>query len=245
MTEPQCIVIAGDCRAVLPTLPEKHFRACVTSVPYWMQREYLHEDHPQKHLEIGRESTPHEYVHALVQVFSQVRRVLTDDGTLWINIGDKFVLESAQTPGGGGMHERLLKKGAIHKRPVRTLPGLRPKNLMGLPWRLAFALQDDGWFLRMDNVWDKPNALPSSAKDRPTLAHEYVFLLSKKARYFYNQDAVREPYATPERVGRPVSSTSFKGQRAIRAGGRISAHDYDKGGRNMRSVWRIAAGGGR
>lgn len=244
MTEPQCIVIAGDCRAVLPTLPEKHFRACVTSVPYWMQREYLPEGHPQKHLEIGRESTPQEYVKTLVAVFAEVRRVLSDDGTLWVNIGDKFVLKSGQSPGGGGMHERLLKKGAIPKRSSYTTSGLRPKNLMGLPWRLALALQDDGWYLRMDNIWDKPNALPSSAKDRPTMAHEYVFLFSKKARYFYNQDAVREPYATPERAGRPVSVASFKGQRAMRKGGRITAHDYDKDGRNMRSVWRIAAGGG-
>lgn len=244
MAEPQCITIAGDCRAVLPTLPAKRFRACVTSVPYWMQREYLPEEHPQKHLEIGREQTPREYVQALVHVFEQVRRVLTDDGTLWINIGDKFVLESGQTPGGGGIHERLLKKGAIPKRTGQSTPGLRPKNLMGLPWRLAFALQDDGWFLRMDNIWHKPNALPSSAKDRPTLAHEYVFLFSKKSTYFYNQDAVREPYATPDRAGKPVSKTSFKGQRAMREGGRVTAHDYDKGGRNMRSVWHIAAGGG-
>ncbi len=240
-------VVHGDVRRVLRDLQEGRFRTCVTSPPYWEQRDYLPPEHPDKPLEIGHEQTPSGYIETLVEVFAGVRRVLTDDGTLWLNLGDKY----ANDPGGyisGGTKSpqanRLAVRGASCRRLGKNRADRSPKNLLGLPWRVAFALQDDGWILRAEIIWDKPNAQPSSVKDRPTTAHEHVFLFAKSERYFYDQDAVREPYATPSRAGRPTSSQAFRGQRAMKKGGRSTAHDYDDAGRNMRSVWRISTGGG-
>jgi DNA modification methylase len=171
-----------------------------------------------------------------------VRRVLTPDGTLWLNLGDTY---SAGGRGGGGkfMHLRRDKSwrgktGAKGAR--RPPPGLMEKQLLGIPWHVAFALQADGWWLRSEIIWEKPNAAPSSVSDRPTCAHEHVFLFAKNPDYFFDQDAVREPYSTPERAGRPIPTSSLRGQRAQRTGGRNTGHDYDKGGRNIRTVWRIA-----
>jgi DNA modification methylase len=218
----------------------------VTSPPYWEQREYLPAEHPDKPLEIGHEPTPKDYVDALVRVFREVRRVLADDGTLWVNVGDKYAVDPGGNSRGGVKDERYSRLRDRNALPSRLGPGrckLPAKNLIGLPWRLALALQDDGWILRADIIWEKPNAMPCSVTDRPTVAHEYVFLFAKKPTYFYDADAVREPYKTPERAGRAVSASAFRGQRAQKPGGRVTAHDYNKGGANMRTVWRIPVGG--
>src|SRR5439155_7738067 len=160
---------------------DRMFRCCVTSPPYWGLRDY---GIPHQ---IGAEKTIEEYVANLTEIFQQVKRVLRDDGTLWLNIGDSY------TSGNRTWRDADKKnpaRGMSYRAP--TPAGLKPKDLIGVPWRVAFALQADGWYLRSDIVWYKPNCQPESVKDRPTRAHEYVFLLSKSLDYHYNYEAVRE-----------------------------------------------------
>ena len=178
----------------LASFKDGSVHCCVTSPPYWGLRDYGVDG------QIGLEATVEEYVAKLVDVFRAVRRVLRDDGTLWLNLGDTYM-------GGrnGGMGEKSqITSSRNHDaaraawkasggRTHRRNPGLKPKDLVGVPWRVALALQADGWWLRSDIIWHKPNAMPESARDRPTLVHEYVFLLSKSARYHYDADAIREP----------------------------------------------------
>jgi DNA modification methylase len=175
-------LIAGDSRRILAKMPERAFHVCVTSPPYWSLRNYNIEG------QIGLESSLDDYVRSLVEVFEGVRRVLKDDGTLWLNIGDSYT-------SGGRTWRAADKKNPIRAMDVRppTPNGLKPKDLIGVPWRLAFALQSAGWYLRADIVWNKPNCQPESVKDRPTRCHEYVFLFSKSERYFYDSKAVRGP----------------------------------------------------
>jgi DNA modification methylase len=167
---------------VLPKLEARTFRCCVTSPPYWGLRDYGYDG------QIGAEDRLEDYVESIRAVFRAVYRVLTDDGTLWLNIGDGF------TSGNRGWRDTDRKNPAraMSYRPP-TPPGLKPKDLLGIPWRLAFALQADGWYLRADNIWYKPNCQPESVKDRPTRAHEYIFMFSKSERYFYDYDAAQEP----------------------------------------------------
>lgn len=177
-----CEIIHGDALHVLPALRANHYRCCVTSPPYWGLRDYGIEN------QIGAEDTVDEYVENLVAIFREVRRVLTDDGTVWLNLGDSY------TSGNRTWRDvdRKNPARAMVYRPPTPL-GLKPKDLIGVPWRVAFALQADGWYLRSDIVWFKPNCQPESVKDRPTRAHEYVFMLSKSERYFYDYEAVKEP----------------------------------------------------
>jgi hypothetical protein len=181
-------------------------RACVTSPPYWGLRDYGHDD------QLGLEATPAEYVANLVEVFKEVRRVLAVDGTLWLNIGD------SSSHGGNGARDAVMwpkqsrNDHRVEHRNKRT--GVSAKNLIGIPWRVAFALQDDGWFLRSDIIWSKPNAMPESVGDRPTKSHEYVFLLSKSRNYYYNADAIREP-AKPESDRRNARGRGMNKLRAI------------------------------
>ena len=182
-------ILVGDCRLTLPTLAAGSVRCCVTSPPYWGLRDYGHGE------QIGLEQTPDAYVAELVAVFREVRRVLTDDGTLWLNLGDSYV---ASATGGVLQGASSLEGGKATqveatKRPDKSVMGLAPKNLVGIPWRVAFALQADGWYLRSDIIWHKPNPMPESVTDRPTKAHEYVFLLSKSAKYYYDAAAIAEP----------------------------------------------------
>ncbi|MCE9592109.1 MAG: site-specific DNA-methyltransferase [Planctomycetes bacterium] len=176
-----CAVHVGDALAILPTLPENEFRCCVTSPPYWGLRDYGITG------QIGAEESLDEYVTNLVGVFREVRRVLADDGTLWLNLGDSY------TSGNRRWRETDRKNPAraMSYRPP-TPRGLKPKDLVGVPWRVAFALQADGWYLRSDIIWHKPNCQPESVKDRPTRSHEYVFLLTKSEEYHYDHEAVRE-----------------------------------------------------
>jgi len=175
-------IIVGDCLNVLASLAPRSFQMCVTSPPYWGLRDYGVSG------QIGAEMALADYIEKLVQVFRQVRRVLADDGTVWLNLGDSY------TSGGRTWRQTDKKnpaRGMDYRAP--TPPGLKPKDLIGVPWKVAFALQADGWFLRSDMVWHKPNAHPESVKDRPSRVHEYLFLLSKSQDYFYDAEAVKEP----------------------------------------------------
>lgn len=178
-------IIVGDAREELRQCPDGAFRCCVTSPPYWGLRDYGVPG------QIGAEMELEEYVESIRDVMGEVRRVLTEDGTLWLNIGDSY------TSGNRRWRDSDKKNPAraMSYRPP-TPEGLKPKDLIGIPWRLAFALQSDGWYLRSDIIWYKPNCQPESVRDRPTQAHEYLFLLSKSVDYYYDYEAVREPAET-------------------------------------------------
>jgi DNA modification methylase len=249
------MIHTGDSLTVLQTLPAASVQCCVTSPPYWGLRDYGHDG------QIGLEETPEQYVSRLVAVFAEVRRVLADDGVLWLNLGDSY---AATTKGGGGTGKGTLNCGLKHNesstnrqktgsRKYALSNGLKPKDLVGIPWRVAFALQADGWYLRSDTIWHKPNPMPESVRDRPTKAHEYVFMLSKRARYFWDQEAVREPISetTIKKGGyRADGTSSYPENRTVtakdwnvanlsgnmKAGRRVTINPL---GRNTRSVWTI------
>lgn len=196
-------VLIGDCIESMRTLPDKSVQMCVTSPPYYGLRDYGVDG------QIGLEETPAEFIARLVEVFREVRRVLRDDGTAWVNMGDSYAGSrcggNSQSITGVGRDEsvtaaRARRTVASRRRDNEAIPrsdyavpGFKPKDMMGMPWRLAFALQDDGWYLRQDIIWHKPNPMPESVRDRCTKAHEYIFLLSKSPKYFYNQSAILEP----------------------------------------------------
>jgi site-specific DNA-methyltransferase (adenine-specific) len=175
------MILRGDALNVLRQLPSECAQCAVTSPPYWGLRDYNIDG------QIGLEDTLQQYVNRLVAIFNEVKRVLKKDGVLWLNIGDGY------TSGNRGWRAPDKKNPArsMDTRP-NTPPGLKSKDLLGVPWRLAFALQQDGWFLRSDIIWNKPNAMPESVKDRPTRAHEYIFLLSKDEKYYYDYRAIME-----------------------------------------------------
>jgi site-specific DNA-methyltransferase (adenine-specific) len=182
--QPLCesTIFEGDAFAVLERIPDKSVQCIVTSPPYWGLRDYDIDD------QIGLEPTLPQFINALRSTFNEARRVLKDDGVLWLNIGDGYT-------SGNRRWRAPDKKNPARAMNVRpdTPEGLKPKDLLGIPWRLAFALQDDGWYLRADLIWHKPNAMPESVKDRPTRAHEYLFMFTKSERYFYDREAVIEP----------------------------------------------------
>jgi site-specific DNA-methyltransferase (cytosine-N4-specific) len=192
-------VVIGDSAKVLARLPDGLAQACITSPPYWSLRNY--------HIagQIGLEASVKEYIANLVGVFAEVRRALRDDGTLWLNIGDSFT-------SGGRTWRAPDKKNPVRAMEVRppTPDGLKPKDLIGVPWRLAFALQEAGWYLRADIIWNKPNCQPESVKDRPTRSHEYVFLLSKSKDYTYNVDAIRGPNGRNLRTVWDINTQAYK-----------------------------------
>jgi len=174
-------ILEGDSLETLRLLPSDSIQCVITSPPYWGLRDYNIQG------QIGLEPSLHEFINHLVAIFNEIKRILRDDGTLWLNIGDGY------TSGNRG-YRASDKKNPARAMAVRpnTPVGLKPKDLQGVPWRLAFALQDDGWFLRSDIIWNKPNAMPESVKDRPTRSHEYLFMLTKSERYYYNYEASRE-----------------------------------------------------
>ena len=197
--------------------------------------------------EIGLEQTPDEYVAKLVAVFREVRRVLRDDGTLWLNLGDSYATGGMSNPSASSTLGGGKDRGAELYSISRARPeGLKPKDLVGIPWRVAFALQADGWYLRSDIIWHKPNPMPESVTDRPTKAHEYLFLLSKSARYYYDADAVREaPPAELREMGEKPAVVAYDGQRQVegsrwsQAGG-ATGFGSAAAGRNKRTVWTVA-----
>jgi DNA modification methylase len=174
----------GDCREVLQTLPDQSVHCCVTSPPYWGLRDYGIE------AQIGRENSPDEFVAEMVAVFREVRRVLRDDGTLWLNLGDTY--QNAKGQSGGVDPKQPARRHGLRPNDV-SIPGLKPKDLIGVPWLAAFALRADGWYLRQDIIWSKPNPMPESVQDRCTKSHEYIFMLSKSRQYYYDIEAIKEP----------------------------------------------------
>jgi site-specific DNA-methyltransferase (cytosine-N4-specific) len=194
------IIFEGDALNVLQRLPSSSVQCIVTSPPYWGLRDYDVAD------QIGLEPTLPQFLLRLQTLFSEARRVLKEDGVLWVNIGDGY------TSGNRGWRapDKKNPARAMKVRPD-TPEGLKPKDLMGIPWRLAFALQDDGWFLRADIVWNKPNAMPESVKDRPTRSHEYIFMFSKNEQYFYDRTAVLEPNGRNCRTVWNVNTQPFLG----------------------------------
>ena len=170
--------LLGDCRETLKAVDDGIIQTCITSPPYFGLRDYGHGD------QIGLEETPEAFVAGLVDVFREVKRVLRDDGTLWLNLGDSYFGSSSQ----GGKSEKQESNTRSKKSEY-----LKPKDLIGIPWKVAFALQADGWYLRQDIIWHKPNPMPESVTDRCTKAHEYIFLLSKSQKYFYGYEAIKEP----------------------------------------------------
>ncbi len=194
------VIFEGDALTVLQRIPSATVQCVVTSPPYWGLRDYCIMD------QIGLEPTLPQFINRLRAVFSEVRRILRDDGVFWLNIGDGY------TSGNRGWRapDKKNPARAMSVRPD-TPEGLKPKDLMGIPWRLAFALQDDGWYLRADIVWNKPNAMPESVKDRPTRAHEYLFMFTKGERYYYDRRAIIEPNGRNARSVWNVHTQGFPG----------------------------------
>lgn len=232
-------ILHGDCRALLPTLPDGSVHCCVTSPPYFGLRDYGHAE------QIGLEPTPDEFVAVLVDVFREVRRVLRDDGTLWLNLGDSYC-------GAGYSNHTLERNGAAQRENggkqahgTTRLQGLKSKDLIGIPWRVAFALQSDGWYLRQDIIWHKPNPMPESMRDRCTKAHEYVFLLSKSPTYYCDMEAIAEPAIGPAGGNvKPARSFEHDPVKHRTKAGLVAAQTRarEAGGyetRNKRSVWTI------
>lgn len=235
-------IIQGDSFQVLKTLPDQSVQTCITSPPYYGLRDYGVDG------QIGLEANITDYIANLVKVFQEVRRVLKDDGTLWVNLGDSYM-----GSGKGAWKEKDQQKHVyVPDRAFKSDSGLKPKNLMGVPWRIAFALQDDGWYLRSDIIWNKPNAMPESVKDRPTKAHEYIFLLSKSQKYYYDHEAIKEEAIykeqepirgsdgtfgpTQSRLRTSKKRGEFEGKHGNAAFGAIR---NKRNKRNKRSVWTV------
>ena len=253
----------GDCLQSMRKMPDQSVHCCVTSPPYFGLRDYGVEG------QLGLEATPEEFVAALVAVMREVKRVLRDDGTLWLNLGDSYCSTAPGTknaPQSKGS-EKNPEQWA-NSRP-KTPPGLKPKDLIGIPWRVAFALQADGWYLRQDIIWQKPNPMPESVTDRCTKSHEYVFLLSKSPRYYFDHVAIKEPAVKgaagsefhtgktgAHQLGRASTkprnnADTFKREGSKREqaipGQAVGTHRHDRADssydlqtRNRRSVWTIA-----
>ncbi|MGP1445409.1 DNA-methyltransferase [Treponema sp.] len=240
-------LLIGDCRNILPTLEAKSVQCVVTSPPYYKLRDYDVEE------QIGQEDTVEEYVKNLVDVFREVKRVLKDDGTLWLNLGDSYAGSGkARTKEGtsaniGKRYKQSTHKGSLQGRVHKTpLSGwLKPKDLIGVPWRVAFALQEDGWYLRQDIIWHKPNVMPESVKDRCTKSHEYIFLLSKHKNYYFDAEAIKEPVVSIKGNNKIFRNGGVytKGQSYFNSK-KIEAETHgnkpnESGKRNKRDVWII------
>lgn len=244
----------------LREMPDESVQCCVTSPPYWGLRDYGVDG------QLGMEETPEQFVAAMVEVFAEVRRVLRADGTLWLNIGDSYARSAGnRTSGDGGpalVGRGQYGAGAVNAAPSIIPPGLKSKDLVGIPWMLAFALRADGWYLRRDIIWAKPNPMPESVTDRPTSSHEYLFLLTKSPRYFYDAEAVREGASSFKTLKMPDGWATEGRHEAVdhsrrtrdKQRGHVRSHDGFDGrwdamskdeqqalGRNKRSVWTIAS----
>jgi len=228
-------ILTGDCRELLRTLDAESVQCVITSPPYWGLRDYGVSD------QIGLEPSPQEYVRQMVEVFREVRRVLRNDGTVWLNLGDTYTSGGRTTQVRDTLRDAASgKQEYLNGTAVRAAnpPGLKPKDLIGVPWRVALALQDDGWWLRSDIIWAKPNPMPESVTDRPTKAHEYIFLLTKSARYYYDADAVRVPekenWGTRDRTNGKYDNSGT----GLQPHSGLSGSD-SLGTANLRTVWTV------
>lgn len=225
-------IIQGDCREGMRQMSEKSVQTCVTSPPYFGLRDYGHVG------QIGLEQTPDEYVQQLVEVFREVRRVLRDDGTVWLNLGDSYAGSGKGVWNVPDSEKANVKETCRpSENPVKTIVDLPAKNLIGIPWRVAFALQTDGWILRQDIIWHKPNPMPESVTDRCTKAHEYIFLFSKQQKYYFDAAAISEP-AQPDQVTRDRDSTKLNNVPGRTRMAGLTTNAYET--KNKRSVWTVA-----
>lgn len=233
-------LMVGDVFEVLKSIPDGTVNTCVTSPPYYGLRDYGVDG------QIGLESTPEEYVNALVEVFREVRRTLRDDGTLWVNVGDSY----SGSHGNRWKQTMLDTNGryssdgnfSLSKKMGRRDPGCKPKDLVGIPWMLAFALRADGWYLRQDIVWAKNNPMPESVKDRCTRSHEYIFLLSKSRKYYFDHEAMQED-ADPrnaKRYQKPFMDKAEQRYPHPTGGHNTGGMKTYNGKRNKRDVWRVS-----
>ena len=233
-------IINGDSLEVIKTLPDGSVNCCITSPPYWGLRDYGVEG------QLGLEKTPEEYVGKMVAVFGEVRRVLKDDGTLWLNLGDSYANQKTGDTY-SGFNDRYFGRETDGGKQAQTVSnadigrldfnGLKPKDLVGIPWRVAFALQADGWYLRQDIIWHKPNPMPESVTDRCTKAHEYVFLMSKSQQYYYDNEAIKERTLTKDNSNRNRDITKLNNTPGRTKMMGLKTNDYDN--RNKRSVWTV------
>ena len=241
-------ILQGDCRETLKTLPDSSVHCCVTSPPYFGLRDYGCDN------QIGLEETPDAFVAEMVAVFREVWRVLRDDGTLWLNLGDSYAGSwGAQSRPNGSDVKSNLQGGSplsarqiashpkgTHTGSLKKTPGCKPKDLIGIPWRVAFALQADGWYLRQEIIWHKPNPMPESVTDRCTKAHEQIFLLSKSPRYYFDAVAIQEPSSefgkTPNRPRKDTGRRKGQAHVGIDAVNNCGVSET----RNRRSVWTVS-----
>jgi DNA modification methylase len=241
-------VIVGDNRETLKRLPEQSVQTVITSPPYWGLRDYGEGD------QIGLESTPDEFVEQLCLVFDEVWRVLKDDGTLWLNLGDSYFGSWGNYGGenrGKGTQRQIVSGSHAPQQAYKELTkwrpptagkvdGIKPKDLVGIPWRVAFALQARGWYLRSDIIWHKPNPMPESVTDRPTKSHEYVFLLTKSPRYYYDHEAIREPVKEANKGQVSVRARTASGPLGGENQHNMEIREYDEiKGANKRTVWTV------
>lgn len=232
-------ILTGDCREVLKTLPDKSIHTCVTSPPYFGLRDYGME------AQIGLEASIEEYIAAMVEVFREVGRVLRDDGVLWLNLGDSYASSGGHSAQ-GVTSARIGRSNVDDQNKVRGFrPGLngfgiKDKNILGIPWRVAFALQEDGWNLRQDIIWSKTQPMPESVTDRFTRAHEYIFMLTKGAEYFFDQEAIKEDAVSDHSSGNGFAGRQGGSEHMPMSGGAGTEEEWTPGGkRNKRSVWTV------
>lgn len=217
-------------------MPDGFLNCVVTSPPYFGLRDYGNDE------QFGLEETPEAYVHNLVDLFREIRRALRDDGTVWLNLGDSYF---STTKGTGGPSDKQDSNAGSRYNPIKLKSsyGIKPKDLIGIPWRVAFALQSDGWYLRQDIIWHKPNPMPESVTDRCTKSHEYIFLLTKSAKYYYDSEAVKEKASNEGRVISLGEKSFSRGQATgmgIEPSGNGRSEQYTvPNGRNKRSVWTV------
>lgn len=228
------VILEGNCLETLSTLPDNSVHTCITSPPYWGLRDYGHDD------QLGLEPTPEEYVQNLVEVFREVRRVLRDDGTLWLNIGDTYVSNQGDRNKVGGFQanpdpDRSKAESAMSFK--KRVGDLKPKDLVGIPWMVAFALRKDGWYLRQDIIWNKPAVMPESVQDRCTKSHEYIFLFSKSQRYYFDSESIKEPAISTDTSTRNRNATKMNNTPGRTKMGGLTTNHYET--RNKRSVWTI------
>jgi site-specific DNA-methyltransferase (adenine-specific) len=244
-------ILQGDCIESLKKLEDQSINTCITSPPYWGLRDYGESD------QLGLEDSPDKFVDNLVGVFREVRRVLRDDGTVWLNLGDTYC--SSRPMGTSGNSDNVGNAYKKHRESFdfgrtgktskvgtneyrgrgKAVDGLKMKDLVGIPWRVAFALQADGWYLRQDIIWHKPNPMPESVKDRCTKSHEYIFLLSKNVKYYYDHEAIKEDAKYPQGPNSPQSIKKGKGEFGMDTRGGLSKIGA-LAKKNKRSVWKVS-----